>query len=62
MRESRKIDDSHLWELRQLWKERRHVLGIREPPTDLAAIDLEVQRQQLQQKGNTEKVTITSLG
>ena len=45
------IDDSHLWELIQLWDERRRALGISEPRTDLAAIDLEVQRRQLQQKG-----------
>ncbi|MBC8448420.1 MAG: hypothetical protein H8D78_11785 [Chloroflexi bacterium] len=50
MREARRIDDSHLWELKQLWDERRRALGISEPPTDLAAIDLEVQRQRLQQK------------
>lgn len=50
MRESRK-DDTHLWELIQLWDERRHALGIPEPRTDLAAIDLEVQRRRLQQKG-----------
>jgi len=43
MRESRK-DDTHLWELIQLWDERRRALGIPEPRTDLAAIDLEVLR------------------
>jgi len=53
MREARKIDDTHLWELKQLWDERRRALGIPEPPTDLAAIDLEVQRQRLQQKGSS---------
>lgn len=51
MRETRKIDDTHLWELKQLWDERRRALGIPEPPTDLAAIDLEYQRRRLQQKG-----------
>jgi hypothetical protein len=45
------IDDSHLWELLDEWKRRRRALGIPEPRTDLAAIDLEVQRRQLQQKG-----------
>lgn len=51
MSETRMIDDSHLWELKDLWDRRRRALGIPEPRTDLAAIDLEVQRQQLQQKG-----------
>ena len=51
MSETRMIDDSHLWELIQLWDERRRALGIPEPRTDLAAIDLEVQRRRLQQKG-----------
>ena len=51
MSETRVIDDSHLWELLDEWKRRRRALGIPEPPTDLAAIDLEVQRRQLQQKG-----------
>jgi len=51
MSETRVIDDSHLWELLDEWKRRRRALGIPEPRTDLAAIDLEVQRRQLQQKG-----------
>ena len=51
MSEIRMIDDSHLWELKDLWDRRRRALGIPEPRTDLAAIDLEVQRRQLQQKG-----------
>ena len=51
MSETRMIDDSHLWELIQLWDERRRALGIPEPRTDLAAIDLEVRRRRLQQKG-----------
>jgi len=51
MRETREIDDSHLWELKDLWDRTRKALGIPEPPTDLAAIDLEVQRRRLQQKG-----------
>ncbi|MFQ5813566.1 MAG: hypothetical protein ACE5I2_10325 [Anaerolineae bacterium] len=51
MSETRMIDDSHLWELIQLWDERRRALGIPEPRTDLAAIDLEVQRRRLRQKG-----------
>jgi hypothetical protein len=50
MSETRVIDDSHLWELLDEWKRRRRALGIPEPRTDLAAIDLEVQRRQLQQK------------
>jgi hypothetical protein len=45
------IDDSELHRLMEEWKRRRRALGIPEPRTDLAAIDLEVQRQQLQQKG-----------
>ena len=45
------IDDSHLWELLDEWKRRRRTLGIPEPRTDLAAIDLEVRRRRLQQKG-----------
>jgi len=51
MSETRMIDDSHLWELLDEWERRRRALGIPEPRTDLAAIDLEVQRRQLQQKG-----------
>ena len=51
MSETRVIDDSHLWELLDEWERRRRALGIPEPRTDLAAIDLEVQRQRLQQKG-----------
>lgn len=51
MRETRRIDDTHLWELKQLWTERRRALGIPEPLTDLVAIDLQVQRQRLQQEG-----------
>jgi hypothetical protein len=51
MSETRVIDDSHLWELLDEWKRRRRALGIPEPRTDLAAIDLEVQRRRLQQKG-----------
>ncbi len=53
MSETRVIDDSHLWELLDEWKRRRRALGIPEPRTDLAAIDLEVQRRQLQQKGES---------
>lgn len=45
------IDDSELRDLRVEWERRRRALGIPEPRTDLAAIDLEVQRRQLQQKG-----------
>ena len=45
------IDDSELRDLRVEWERRRRALGIPEPRTDLAAIDLEVQRQRLQQKG-----------
>ena len=45
------IDDSHLWELLDEWERRRRALGIPEPRTDLAAIDLEVRRRRLQQKG-----------
>ena len=45
------IDDSELRDLLEEWERRRRALGIPEPRTDLAAIDLEVQRQQLQQKG-----------
>ncbi len=45
------IDDSHLWELLDEWERRRRAMSISEPRTDLAAIDLEVQRRQLQQKG-----------
>jgi hypothetical protein len=45
------IDDSELHDLIDEWKRRRRALGISEPRTDLAAIDLEVQRRQLQQKG-----------
>lgn len=51
MKEPRIIDDTHLWELKRIWEERRHALGIQEPPTDLAAINLEVRHQQLQAKG-----------
>ena len=51
MSETRMIDDTHLWELLDEWERRRRALGIPEPPTDLAAIDLEVQRRRLQQKG-----------
>ena len=51
MSETRMIDDSHLWELLDEWKRRRRALGIPEPRTDLAAIDLEVRRRRLQQKG-----------
>jgi hypothetical protein len=51
MSETRMIDDSHLWELKELWDRTRKASGIPEPRTDLAAIDLEVQRRQLQQKG-----------
>jgi len=45
------IDDSELRDLRVEWERRRRALGIPEPRTDLAAIDLEVQRRRLQQKG-----------
>ncbi len=51
MSQTRMIDDSHLWELLDEWKRRRRAFGIPESRTDLAAIDLEVQRRQLQQKG-----------
>jgi len=51
MSEIRMIDDSHLWELKDLWDRRRRTLGMPEPRTDLAAIDLEVRRRRLQQKG-----------
>ena len=47
------IDDSELRDLRVEWERRRRALGIPEPRTDLAAIDLEVRRRQLQQKGET---------
>ena len=47
------IDDSELRDLRDEWKRRRRALGIPEPRTDLAAIDLEIQRRRLQQKGET---------
>lgn len=45
------IDDSELRDLRVEWERRRRALGIPEPRTDLAAIDLEVRRRRLQQKG-----------
>ena len=45
------IDDSELRDLIDEWERRRRALGIPEPRTDLAAIDLEVQRRRLQQKG-----------
>ncbi len=51
MSETRMIDDSHLWELLDEWERRRRAMGIPEPRTDLAAIDLEVRRRRLQQKG-----------
>ena len=47
------IDDSELRDLLEEWERRRRALGIPEPRTDLAAIDLEVQRRRLQQKGGT---------
>jgi len=34
------IDDSELHDLMEEWEQRRCALGIPEPPTDLAAIDL----------------------
>ncbi len=51
MKESRVIDDTHLWELKELWDRRRQALGISEPATDLTAIDLEIRRTQWQQRG-----------
>jgi hypothetical protein len=51
MSETRMIDDSHLWELLDEWKRRRRALGIPEPRTNLAAIDLEVLRQRLRREG-----------
>ncbi|MFQ5854436.1 MAG: hypothetical protein ACE5LU_02165 [Anaerolineae bacterium] len=51
MKERGTIDDSHLWELKELWDRKREALGISEPVTDFAAIDLEYRRQQRQAKG-----------
>jgi len=51
MRATKKMDDSHLRELKRLWDRKRRTLGIPEPAMDLTAIDLEVQRECLQQEG-----------
>jgi hypothetical protein len=45
------IDDSELRDLLEEWERRRRALGIPEPRTDLAAIDVEVRRQRLQREG-----------
>jgi len=45
------IDDTHLWELKRKWEERRRALGIKEPPTDLASLNLELRHQRLQTSG-----------
>lgn len=51
MKRAKTIDDTHLWELKKLWEEKRRALGIPEPPTDLAAIDREYRHRRLQQRG-----------
>jgi len=51
IKRAKTIDDTHLWELKRLWEEERRVLGIPEPPTDLAAIDREYRHRRLQQRG-----------
>ncbi|MFQ5594369.1 MAG: hypothetical protein ACE5HA_09490 [Anaerolineae bacterium] len=51
MKQRSSINDAHLWELKDLWEQKRKSSHVSEPATDLAAIDLEYRRQQWQVKG-----------